>query len=311
MRITATIITILFALSACSLTPQSKFDMGAELAKLKGPEVAGIDKTLLDQVKSAEEAGEFKRAAQVYKQLLDKSPDNKDYAIAMSNDLRRSGDNVNALKIIDEVIKKNPKDANALEVKGLILMNTGEFAEAGKAFGEVMKIEPKRWRTLNAVAILFVMKKNNDKAISYYNESLAVSQDNPSVLNNLALTLALNKNYDAAIEKFTLARRKLSSGSRELKRNDLNMALVYAIAGKLDDAERVATPHLSKSALYNNMGFYSYISNNNTLAKSYLNMALTQNTTYYEKAWNNLNMVSDAGEDAGNKNSGDLSKSKN
>ena len=36
------------------------------------------------------------------------------------------------------------------------------------------------------------------------------------------------------------------------------------------------------------MGFYSYLAKNNELAKGYLNMALTQSPTYYERAWKNM-----------------------
>jgi len=286
------IVTLALLLSGCGLEPQIKPSDKAQLENLKGPEVGSIQGTLEAQAEEAENAGDFSRAAETYKQLIDKSPNNKDYMLAFANDLRRSGDSDAALMLEEKLLKKDPENAAVLEGKGLSLMNKGEFKEAGNVFGEVMKIDPKRWRTLNGIGILFAMKSRNSDALAYYNEALNLKENNPSVLNNMGLTLAMDKQYDKAFEAFVRAKRHLPDNSPEIRSIDLNMALVYAIAGKLDEAERTAAPHLSKAGLYNNMGFYAYLAKNNDLAKGYLNMALTQSPVYYERAWKNLNAMS-------------------
>lgn len=292
MRLAATFIG-LFALllSGCGIVPQVDLSK-KQLAELKGPDTGSINASLQTQAHQAEDQGDFKRAAQILRQLVDKNPDNLDYSVSLADDLRRSGDNENALKTLDELLKKNPNNVGALESKGLCLMNTGEFPEAGAAFGKVMKADPTRWRTLNAIGILFAMKNMIPESTAYYNAALGQSTDNPRVLNNLALTQAMDRQYDKAIETFTKARRHAQEGTNEPKSIDLNLALVYAIMGKLDLAEQTAAPHLSKAGLYNNMGFYAYLARNNDLAKSYLNMALTQSPTYYERAWKNLSAIS-------------------
>ncbi len=301
MRLTATFISIflLFA-TGCTVDPKSKVDNRAELNKLKGPEVGSIEANLLSEAEQAVSIGDFRHATQSYKELLDKDPKNKEYALALADSMRRSGDNANALKVLDDLLKKDPDNAAALEDKGLCLMNTGEFAEAGQVFEKVMKIDDKRWRTLNGIAILFTMKNMSDNAIAYYQAALNISTDNPSVLNNMGLTLAMDRQYDQSYDAFRRAKRHLPAGSADIKNIDLNLALVYAIAGKLDDAEQTAAPHLSKAGLYNNMGFYAYLAKNTELAKSYLNMALTQSPVYYERAWKNLSAVS--GENAAESN---------
>jgi Flp pilus assembly protein TadD len=262
-----------------------------ELEAIKGPETGTISATLKAEAEKAEEAGDYKRASQIYKQIVDKEPDNKEAALALADDLRRSGDSENALKITDEVLKKDPNNASALESKGLVLMNTGEFTEASSVFGQVMKADAHRWRTLDAIGVLFALKNMDTEAFAYYNAALAESTDNVSVLNNLALTQAMNHEYDNAIITFQKAQRHAAQGSDQAKHVDLNLALVQAIAGHLDEAEQTAAPHLSKAGLYNNMGFYAYLSKNTELSRSYLNMALTQNPTYYERAWKNLGIV--------------------
>ncbi len=279
------------ALSSCERDIKPQPDMRAELDKIKGPDTGSIDKTMSTQAEQAISNHNFRRAAQMYRQLVDMYPDKKEYAVALADCQRRLGDSDAALRTIEPVVKKEPSNAPALEVKGLALMSVGEFAESTKTFDSVMNIDGKRWRTLNALGILFAMKKMNPEAIKYYNSALEVSPDNAGVLNNLGLALAMDKQYDKAIESLLRARRHVEAGSQELKHVDLDLALVYAIDGKLDEAEQVSSPHLSKAALYNNMGFYAYIAKNKELAKSYLNMALTQNPMYYERAWKNLSAV--------------------
>jgi Flp pilus assembly protein TadD len=289
MRSFATLMGILaLFLSSCSIEPHVRESSDHALDKLKGPEPGSIDSELSNQAQQAMAQGDFKQAAQIYKQLVDKSPDNMAYQLGFAESLRRIGNFGLSLKVTDGILAKEPGNAGALENKGLCLMSTGEFAEAGTAFGDVMKTDRGRWRTLNGIGILFAMKGKYDNAVAYYQAALNISTDNPSVLNNAALTYAIDQQFDRAYDAFARARRHVSPGSADMKHLDLNLALVYAVNGKLDLAEQTATPYLSKEGLYNNMGFYSYLAKNNELAKGYLNMALTQSPTYYERAWKNL-----------------------
>ena len=283
-------LSVLF-LTSCGVEPGAHIDARSELSKIKGPDTGTIAKALENQASQAIERKDYKRAAQIYKQLMDLYPDKSDYGNQLAENLRKAGDNDNALRVLDVVLKKDPVNVDAKEIKGLCLMNTGEFGEAGKAFGEVMKADPKRWRTLNAVGILFAMKGKYDGSMAYFQEALNHSTDNPSVLNNAALTYAIDRHFDQAYEAFTRARRHVQPDGPEAKHLDMNLALVYAVDGKLDNAEQTAAPHLTKAGLYNNMGFYSYLAKNNELAKNYLSMALTQSPTYYERAWRNINAL--------------------
>jgi len=306
MRFSSLLISIIaISLVSCTLDPKNKTDRRAELAKLSGPEITSIENNLKKQADAAMANNEFRRASQMYNQLADQHPEKLEYAISMADAARRAGDNETALKTINVVLTKKPDNADALEVKGLSLMATGEFAEAGKTLDKALRIDGKRWRSLNAVGIMFAIKQMHPQAIEYYNAALKANPGNAGVMNNLGLSLAMQNDFDGAIEQFTQAHNHVSQNSTEAERIDLNLALTYAMAGRLDEAERVATPHLTKAGLYNNMGFYSYISKNKELAKTYMNMALNQNPTYYERAWQNLNALN--GENGSELNANDNS----
>lgn len=299
MRKTATLVAVLsisvsvLALTSCDTSnPKPAPDMRETLNKLSGPEVGGVDKSLTSQAEQAAGMGDFKRASQMYQQLADEHPGKKEYVIPLADSLRRVGDGTAALKVIDPYLAKEPEDADALEVKGLAQMSTGDMPEASKTFDKVMKVDGKRWRTLNAIGIMFAARNMQPQAVAYYNAALDASPNNPGVLNNLGLSFAMQKDYDKAMDAFLRARGRVENNPAELRHIDLDLALVYALAGRLDDAEATASPHLVKAELYNNMAFYAYISKNNELAKTYLNMALTQDPAYYERAWKNLNAIS-------------------
>lgn len=289
MRFSATYITVFtLLLAGCTVPPK---DMKKELNALAAPKPDTMGQTLQEQAEQALAAHDYQRASQMYKQLADKEPAKRDYALALSDSLRRAGDNQSAMQVLDKFLTTSPDDAEALESRGLCLMNLGSFSEAGKSFEKSLAVEPNRWKALNAVGILFSIKGKTSEALAYYDEALRFSDNSASVTNNKAITLAMEGKLKEAIDAFQGVHSRLRMGSDELKRIDMNLALVYAIAGRLDDAERTASPYLSKAALYNNMGVYADLAKNPDLSRGYLNMALTQSPVYYERAWKNLGAV--------------------
>ena len=91
---------------------------------------------------------------------------------------------------------------------------------------------------------------------------------------------------------------RFSKAPYQRKQIDLNLAMVHGVSGDFDTARDVAGKYLEGPALDNNLGLYAHLAKDDSLAKSYLNMALTQSPTYYERAWENLDVVNDTNQDA-------------
>ena len=298
MRFHALLFTLPFLLAACqdgSITKQW-LDPDKTFSEFEQPDVP-TQQTLLEKgAKDSLEAGNAKRAAQFYKQLMDatgvKEDKKLEYTIAYGDALRRSGAFAQALQVFEGVLKKHDGHIEALEGKGLALMAMGKTSDSGRAFQQVMKRDAGRWRTLNALGILFVTKDLVPEAMAYYAEALRVSPDNAAILNNVGLSQAIIRNWPRAVKAMQQAARAASNSHRR-KQIELNQALVYGISGDLDKARLVAAKHLEGPALDNNMGLYAYLSDNKNLATTYLNQALTGSTIYYERAWKNLELISD------------------
>lgn len=297
-KISITFLASSLLLTACDdPTVKQWFDPDRTFASLPSPDVKGINATEEQIAKEAIQAGDFRRASQFYEQLVGSEKGSAEeklrYKLGWADSLRRLGDTDRALGMFSQLSRENPSSLDALEGEALSLMATGKTVDAGRKFAEVLEKDPKRWRTLNALGILFVTKNMIPEAMAYYTEALKYSPDNPAVLNNVGLSQAVDRKYADAIAALQQAAR-VSKTPAQRQHIDLNLAMVYGVSGDLDTASEIAGKYLNGAALDNNLGLYAHLSKNEALAKTYLNMALSQSPTYYERAWNNLDVVTDS-----------------
>lgn len=291
LRVTLLLSACLVAVAGCSsmMRPQSEEDVQRILDEMKGPEVPGLKEALVNGAKQAEDAGEYAKAAQFYQQLMEKEPENEAHRFAYAESLRKAGAYEAAVETYDTLEDSEELRIPALEGAGLALMAEGEFDDAGDRLADVMEADTTRWRTINAIGILFTIKQMYPEARQYFAEALAQAPKSIAVHNNMGLMEALAEEYDESIRLLREAGDIAGKSNEQAKvQTDMNLALVYAIKGDLDRAEAVASRHLDESKLLNNMGYYAHLADDDQLAKSYLNMALTSSDRHYEKAWQNL-----------------------
>jgi Flp pilus assembly protein TadD len=297
-------LSIALTLTACGQAGKQWFDPDVTFASLGQPTVKGVNDTQEDMAKEAAANGDYGRAVEFYQQIMDSKKGTPEqllrYKLAMADATRRLGKNEAALAMYEELYSQNASNIEVMEGRGLSLMANGKVSDAGRAFSEVIEKDPKRWRTLNAIGILFVTKNMVPEAVVYYTEALTNSPDNPAILNNVGLSYATDKNYPRAIEALKQASR-MSKAPYQRKQIDLNLAMVHGVSGDFDSARDVAGKYLEGPALDNNLGLYAHLAKDDSLAKSYLNMALTQSPTYYERAWENLDVVNDTNQDEADK----------
>jgi Flp pilus assembly protein TadD len=291
----ALLVTSALTLSACGQAGQQWLDPDKTFALFDQPKVKTVNETQEDMAKEAA-AGDYGRAAQFYQQLIAAQKGTPEqmlrYKFGMADATRRVGDQQAALAMFEELSRENPTNLDVMEGKGLTLMATGKTVDAGRTFADIMEKDPKRWRTLNALGILFVTKNMVPEAIAYYTEALNNSPDNAAILNNVGLSYAVDRNFSRAIEALQTASR-VSKVPSQRKQIELNLALLYGISGDMENARSVASKYIEGPALDNNLGLYAHLAKDDGLAKTYLNMALSQSTVFYERAWENLDVVND------------------
>jgi Flp pilus assembly protein TadD len=239
--------------------------------------------SLQDSAKSAELSGDFHEAAEYYQKALTLDPNNRDLQMSLADSYRRSGDSDRAITLYDSLLKQDTKFLPAKEGKGLALMAKGDYQTPAALFDQVLKADRTRWKTLNALGILFSTRRLYNEAGQYFAEALKY-QSNAGVVNNLGLTQALQRDYDTAIKNLSAAVSLADNGSADRKRIELNLALVYATAGKLDEARDIVERYSASAKLEYDMSLYAHMAGDSKLSASYLHMALTEGKTLEDKA---------------------------
>ena len=285
-----------FTLTACGQAGQQWANPDTSFKLFDQPEIKGMNDTQEEMAKEAAAAGDYNRSAQFYQQLVSReklTPEQKlRYQMGMADVTRRMGKNEEALAMYEQLHRENPSNIDITEGLGLTRMANGKVSDAGVAFSEVIEKDPKRWRSLNALGILFVTKNMIPEAMAYYTEALNQSPDNSAVLNNVGLSQAIDRKFPRAVEALEQGAR-VSKNAAQRKQIELNLAMVHGVSGDMETAREIASKYLEGAALDNNLGLYAHLAKNDALAKSYLNMALSQSPTFYQRAWENLDAVTD------------------
>ena len=233
----------------------------------------------------------FSGAITNYETLLQSDPNNPEYLLGLANSQRRKGDSDAAISNYEKIIMMNDKNVEALEGKGLALMDKSQFQAANDALMKVLEVDASRWKTLNALGVTSSLIGEHDLALDYYMSAMQMSSDNPVVMNNLGLEHAFLRNYQSAIGFFNRALTRVGGDKDKTRQIDMNLALVYGISGKSDEAENILRKYMDEAKVYNNLGIYAHLANDNDLATSYLNKALTSSPDVYQAAWDNLKRI--------------------
>lgn len=278
--------------AGCSVQPNKDHvhDADKEFSSLEAPDVGSVQDSMEHSALAGLKNAEYTRSALLYQQLYDKNNNETRYQLGLAESLRRLGKYEEAITYYDKILNQHPGHVDAFEGKALATMARGDIEEASKMFEQIIQRDPSHWRSYNALGIMFAVKNMLPEAMTYFNEALKYSAENPSVHNNVGLLLAMQKQYEQSVDALTRASRKAEGNQR--KQIDLNLALVHGIFGHMDEAKRIAEQHLDAASLENNLGLYAHLADDDELAKSYLNMALAGSTVYYDRAWKNLDIIS-------------------
>ena len=244
------------------------------------------------------ESGDFQKAEQQYSSLVKSYPKNAEYLLGLANTKRRLGDYDGANAEYEKLLWLNPQNVDALEGRGLILLEKGDNQKAIDQLTKVLEVDAVRWKSINALGVAFAAQNNHKLAVDYYTDALSLSDSNhsPVILNNLALSHAFLGDYRKAGELLNKALTQLSGGvsgsdKEKFKKTELNLSLVYGIQGRTDEAERILRKYFSEPQVYNNLGIYAHLANDNDLARSYINKAISSSPATYESAWDTLKRI--------------------
>ncbi len=163
--------------------------------------------------------------------------------LALARSLRDKGDRAKALIELERGRAEAPGNRELAGEAGLVALELGQADKARKLLEAA--IDPARpdWRSVSALGTALAAAGKQTQAQAQLKRALELNPNHRPTLNNLALSYALDGKLADAEKTLRAAGSGEPESPRQMKEN---LALVIALSGKYAEAERLATKVLPK-----------------------------------------------------------------
>jgi Flp pilus assembly protein TadD len=172
--------------------------------------------------------------------------------IALARQLRAKGDKAKALAELEKARAQNPKDRQLAREAGFIALELGRVEPAVAAFEAAHDPAKPDWHTLTGLGTAYASLGRQKPAQQAFSKALELRPNHAPTLNNLALSYALEGNLAKAEQTLRTIKGRDEAAPVTVQEN---LALVLALGGKFDDAERMAVGVLPKDKAKSNIAY--------------------------------------------------------
>jgi len=174
--------------------------------------------------------------AEKWGKRYDADPGEKVASINYARVLRALTRYSQAVAVMESAAVKAPKDFEILGAFGKALADAGRWQQAADVLSRSYTPEDPNWSNMSAQGAVADQLGDHAQAQDFYRSALKIAPNEPNVLCNLGLSYALTKNLPLA--EATL-RQAVAQPAADRRVRD-NLALVLALEGKFDEAEKVS-----------------------------------------------------------------------
>lgn len=214
-----------------------------------------VEPSLRAAAAAAEAENDPKGAAQHWRTLYLRHPDDKTLALALARNLRYAGEAQAAADLMLEATERLGRDPVLVAELGKAWLAAGRQGLALKTLAAAAALAPGDWSVQSAHGVALDAAGRTAEAQAAYARALAVSPDNPEVLNNLALSQATDGRLDDAIATLRVADEQPRAGMQVRQ----NLALLLALRGDVAAAERAAPRDLPPEVTRENAAFLRWL----------------------------------------------------
>ncbi|MET3601301.1 tetratricopeptide repeat protein [Martelella mangrovi] len=168
-------------------------------------------------------------------------PGNVKSGVAWSEYLKAEGRYSEANQVMREVAARNPDSGDALLHYAETQAALGHYPDALRTIRDAERVAPRDWRTFSQEGLILDQMGQPMEARMRYRQALSLSPKNPEVLSNMAVSYVLTHDL-ATAENYLREANDRRGASSEVQ---INLALVLALQGKQQEAQRVATAGVS------------------------------------------------------------------
>ena len=196
------------------------------------------------------EAG-WRAVADKWRPIYDKNPQDATAAMNLGHALRMLHSSSQAVAVLQNAAVKNSRNQALLGEYGRALAESGKLDLALEVLGNAHSPDKPNWRILMVQGAVLDQLERGDEARKYYETALKIVPNEPSVLSNYGLSYALSGDLPNAESVL----RRAYAAPRADMRVRQNLALVLALAGKYDEAQRVASQDLTPEQAAQNVAY--------------------------------------------------------
>ena len=216
---------------------------------------AVIDEMSRSAALAADSSRDYEAAAGNWNILFQRHPEDLSLALNLARDLRYSGHLQQAIDVAAPFIDQHGPSAEMLAELGKDYLAANRLGLAERTLRQAAEAAPKDWRILSALGVAVDYQGDHAKAQEAYVRALSNSPDNPVLLNNLGLSQAQNGQLSEALA--TLRRAADQPAATAQVRQ--NLALIEALSGDPEAAERLSRQDLSPEMARANAGYFKML----------------------------------------------------
>lgn len=240
---------MLAPLIACASAPPAPSSAGGATLVTEVPY-----ESLLRLGDRSRERGDPAGAAVFYRRAHALEPRDPRPLLALGAALRDLRAPAAAVEAYRAVLAADPRNGEALYGLGCALLEANQPQAALPSFEAALALgqEP---RVYNGLGIAYDLLGDHPAAQVYYRQGLELAPGDQQIVNNYALSLALAGEHERAIALLA----PIATAPEATARQRQNLALVYGLAGRTEEASRLGGMDLDAEAVRRNLGQYEML----------------------------------------------------
>jgi Flp pilus assembly protein TadD len=234
-------------MAGCATAPQQ----GATTASARLAEQNSIQ-GMLQLAARTESSGNSAAARKMYAQIAARHPDQPAGHLGLGRTSYRTGDPAEAAQHYRTALTHAPESVTARYGLGKALLAADRPEAAIEQFDDLIAREAADTRPYVAKGVALDMLGRHARAQTVYRSGLDLAPMNVALRTNLGLSLALAGDYKTALRVLEDAARDPKASTRTRQ----NLALVYGLAGEMEDAAAAGSADLGHGAVQRNLAYY-------------------------------------------------------
>lgn len=214
-----------------------------------------VSQVLSNSAAKSRARGDLVSAATLYRHAHIAAPERAAPLVSLGQVLSASGAPKDGAEAFRKALMIDSSNLDALRGLGNAMVTINQPGLAIGHFDQARLIAPQDSRLYNGLGVANDLLGRHAEAQKFYRTGLSYKAENAALLTNLGLSLSFSGNFDAGIK--ILRKLAIAPTAKALHRQ--NLALALGLAGRGQDAAKIARVDLDDRAVSANLAFYASV----------------------------------------------------